>query len=148
MTATIPSPPAGFVPVDLAAVKLTAGNGGSYDQYNFEGYNKANPYNYPDLNVQTITANGTVDTAPSLLRCDCTTGAITVTLPYSQSVLGKIIYVCKVDSGIYTVTLAVNTGDNLWKPTTLTTLSSQYQSCAFASVWDGTNYGWQCISAT
>jgi hypothetical protein len=136
-------------PVEPANVNNNqTGGSGIVVDFNYENYNKGNPYNYAELNVVTLTASGTAETAPTLIRCDCTSGAITVTLPYAQSCLGKIIYICKVDSGVNTVSLAVNSGDNLWKPAALSTLTLQYQSCAFASVWDGTNNGWQCISAS
>lgn len=136
-------------PVEPANVNNNqTGGSGIVVDFNYETYNKANPYNYAELNVITLTASGTAESAPTLIRCDCTSGAITVTLPYAQSCLGKIIYICKVDSGANTVSLAVNSGDNLWKPAALTTLTLQYQSCAFASIWDGTNNGWQCISAS
>lgn len=145
----IPSPVA---PTDEAfnpaRVNNAAGASEIIVEYDYSTYNKANPYNYSDLNVINIAASTIIDSAPSVVRCDCTSGAITVTLPYAQSVLGKIIYIAKVDSGANAVTIAVNSGDTLWKPTALGTLTAQHQSCAFASVWDGTNNGWQCISAS
>jgi hypothetical protein len=145
----IPSPPAPTEePFDPSRVTNASGASELIVEYDYSTYNKANPYNYTDLNVINITASAIIDSAPSVVRCDCTSGAITVTLPYSQSVLGKIIYIAKVDVGAFAVTLAVNSGDTLWKPSALGTLTLQHQSCAFASVWDGTNNGWQCISAS
>jgi hypothetical protein len=134
--------------IDLTRVNNASGASELIITYDYSTYNQANPYNYPDLNVINIIASTAIDSAPSVVRCDCTSGAITVTLPYAQSVLGKIIYIAKVDSGANAVTLAVNSGDTLWKPAALGTLTAQHQVCAFASVWDGTNNGWQCISAS
>lgn len=146
---SIPSPPAPVdKPFDPARVSNAAGASELIVEFDYSTYNQANPYNYSDLNVINITASTVIDSAPSVVRCDCTSGAITVTLPYAQSVLGKIVYIAKVDSGVFAVTLAVNSGDTLWKPAALGTLTVQHQSCAFASVWDGTNNGWQCISAS
>lgn len=145
----IPSPVAPtFEGFDSQRTTNAAGASELIVEYDYSSYNQANPYNYSDLNVINLTASTTIDSAPSVVRCDCTSAAITVTLPYAQSVLGKIVYIAKVDAGANAVTIAVNAGDTLWKPATLTTLTAQHQSCAFASVWDGTNNGWQCISAS
>lgn len=145
----IPSPltPVGDDPVDPVRFN-SSGASELIVEYDYSNYNQANPYNYSDLNVINLTASTVIDSAPSVVRCNCTSAAITVTLPYAQSVLGKIVYIAKVDAGANAVTIAVNAGDTLWKPATLTTLTAQHQSCAFASVWDGTNNGWQCISAS
>jgi hypothetical protein len=83
-----------------------------------------------------------------MFRCDATTAPITLTFPYSNSAIGRIIYIVKTDSSANAITLAVQSGDNLWKPATLTTLTAQYQVCAFLAVTNGTAIGWQCISAS
>lgn len=116
---------------------------GDFSQYNERP--KAVP---AETAVYQVAASTTAGDAPAMFRCDATAGAITLTFPYSNSALGRIIYVVKTDSSANAITLAVQSGDNLWKPSTLTTLTSQYQVCAFLSVTNGTVTGWQCISAS
>ena len=116
---------------------------GDFSQYNERP--KAVP---AETAVYQVTASTTAQDAPAMYRCDANLAAITLTFPYSNSALGRIIHIVKVDSSANAITLAVQSGDNLWKPATLTTLTAQYQVCSFLSVTNGTATGWQCISAS
>ena len=116
---------------------------GDFSQYNERP--KAVP---AETAVYQVTASTTGGDAPAMFRCDATAGAITLTFPYSNSAIGRIIYIVKSDSSANAITLAVQSGDNLWKPSTLTTLTSQYQVCALLAATNGTVTGWQCISVS
>ena len=114
----------------------------------FSQYNERPKYVPAETSVYQITASTTTYDAPAMFRCDATAGAITLTFPYSNSAVGRIITILKSDASANAITLAVQSGDNLWKPATLTTLTAQYQVCSFLSVTNGTVTGWQCISAS
>lgn len=117
-------------------------------EFNFSEYNQRAKYVPSETLTYNITASTTIENGPALVRCDCTTGAITVTFPTAASSVGKVLYITKVDAGANAVTLAVQSSDTLWKPATLTTLTTQHQVCGFLSTYDGTNWGWQCLTAS
>ena len=141
--------PAPVIPPDTITTTTNLPGGstlvieGDFSQYNERP--KAVP---AETAVYQVTASTTGGDAPAMFRCDATAGAITLTFPYSNSAIGRIIYIVKSDSSANAITLAVQSGDNLWKPSTLTTLTSQYQVCAFLAVTNGTVTGWQCISVS
>jgi len=117
-------------------------------EFNFSEYNQRDKYVPSETITYNITTSTQIENGPALVRCDCTTGAITVTFPTAASSVGKVLYITKVDAGANAVTLAVQSSDTLWKPATLTTLTTQHQVCGFLSTYDGTNWGWQCLTAS
>ncbi len=77
---------------------------------------------------------------------DCTSNNVAVTLPPANSCIGRIVWIAKVDSGTNEVSIAVQTGDTLWRPSHFTILKNTHTCCSFVACTDGTNPGWQVLS--
>lgn len=58
--------------------------------------------------ISTKTSNYTVLTTDCFLRADCTTGAITFTLPAAATVVGRIFYLKKIDSTANAMNIQAN----------------------------------------
>lgn len=82
------------------------------------------PINYYS---QTLTSSYTPTTQDMVLLCDCTSGAITVTLPQCSLVAGKELIIKKIDSSSNAVTIATTNSETIDGVTTQT-VGSQYQS--------------------
>ena len=144
----MPIPAPVVTPDEITVSTNLPGNSTLTIEGDFSQYNERPKAVPAETSVYQITASTTAYDAPAMYRCDATAGAITLTFPYSNSAIGRIIYIVKSDSSANDITLAVQSGDNLWKPAALTTLTLQYQVCAFLAVTNGTAIGWQCISAS
>ena len=100
------------------------------------------PYAPVNMITKTITASATFYDSPLLVLADATSGAITVTLPVSGSGIGKLCVVMKTDSTANTVTINAASGESIYKLSSFTNLSSQYQAGQFIGVKIGTFNGW------
>ena len=86
--------------------------------------------------VRTVTASSvTADTADFLIRCDCTSNAITVNLPAASTSTGLIYSIKKIDAVANNVTIDANASE-LIDGVTTKTISSQY--ARFYIMCDGT----------
>jgi hypothetical protein len=84
--------------------------------------------------IQDVTADVSVATDVDLLNCDCTSGAITVTLP--RAIKGHTISIRKTDSSANTLTIDGFSIDTINGAST-NVLSTQYDSLTL--VFDGTS---------
>jgi hypothetical protein len=89
------------------------------------------------LTVHTITADATLTASQTVILCDATTGAITVTLPAASANAGRRYFVKKIDSSANTVTIDGNASETIDGDLTAT-LSLQYE--AVLVVCDSSNW--------
>lgn len=105
------------------------------------------PPNMWRLQEMTTTTSVTVD-SPFCIRCDCTAGAITVTLPASSSNSLKMAHIMKVDAGANAVTVGVGAGDTWYGAVAAQTLATQYKSVTLLAVNNANVSGWHVIATT
>jgi len=103
---------------------------------------------YPPANMITkiITASDTLLDSPALVMVDASGGAVTVTLPTGGSGVGKLIAIMKTDSSANAVTISPSTGETIYKLSSFTTLSSQYQAAQFIGINVSTCSGWAKVA--
>jgi hypothetical protein len=89
------------------------------------------------LTVDTITADATLTASQTVILCDASTGAITVTLPAASANAGRRYFVKKIDSSVFTVTIDGNAFETVDGDLT-GTLTLQYE--AVLIVCDGSNW--------
>ena len=92
------------------------------------------------MSVTTKTSNYGVSTGDGddvLVRTDCTSGAVTITLYTAVGNTGKMVSVKKIDSSANAVTIATTSSQTIDGSTTKT-ISSQYNSLTMVS--NGTNW--------
>lgn len=89
------------------------------------------------LAVHTITADTTLTASRTVLLCDASTGAITVTLPAAGANAGRRYFVKKIDSSAFTVTIDGNVSETVDGDLTAV-LTLQYE--AVLIVCDGSNW--------
>jgi len=77
--------------------------------------------------VVTLTASGTAGEIYGVYLCDCTSGAITLTLPPAASYKGKTLWVKKIDASGNAVTVDGDGSETIDNATTQT-ISVQYAS--------------------
>jgi hypothetical protein len=114
-------------------------------EQNFDSYNvrfRAVPAEVSFINV---TASTTLEYTPIIVRVDATIAATTITFPLSSSAYGRLIWIVKTDSSVNAVSMAIQSGDNLWRPAAITTITTQYGCQSYLSTFDGTNGGWQYV---
>lgn len=111
-----------------------------FDEYNERP--KATPAEIMYVNVSAAT---TLEYTPIIVRVDATSAGVTITLPISNSAYGRMVWIVKTDATANAVTIAVQAGDNLWRPSTITTITTQYGCQSYLSTSDGTNSGWQYV---
>lgn len=114
-------------------------------EQNFDTYNqrfRAVPAEVAFINV---TAATTLEYTPIIVRVSAASAGVTITLPQSSSGYGRQLWIVKTDATANAVTIAVQTGDNLWRPSTITTITAQYGCQTYLSTFDGTNGGWQYV---
>lgn len=87
--------------------------------------------------VTTITGNTTLTTANDVVLCDCSGGAITVTLPAAATRTGKMFDIKKIDSSGNAATIDGNGSETIDDVTTKI-LASQYNSVTVMS--DGSEW--------
>ncbi len=146
---SIPTPAPVTPPGDqgVPAVTILPGGSALVIEGDFSTYNERPKAVAAEITITTTTASTiTLDNAPYVLRCDCTAGDMTVTLPPANSCIGRIVWLAKVDSGTYHVDIAVQTGDTLWRPSHFTVLKNTHTCCSFVACSDGTSPGWQVLS--
>lgn len=105
------------------------------------------PPNMWRLQEMTATTAVIVD-SPFCIRCDCTAGAITVTLPSSSTNSLKMAHIMKTDAGINAVTVAVGAGDTWFGAVAAQTLATQYKSVTLLAVNNVNVSGWHVIATT
>lgn len=88
--------------------------------------------------VTTITTSQTLDASDDVVLCDCTSGAITVTLPAAASSTGKQYDIKKIDAVANDVTIDGASAETI-DDTTTKTISTQYDSvtivCSGSEWW-------------
>lgn len=65
------------------------------------------------LSVTTISADTTLTTSNTVVLCDATTGAITVTLPAASGNAGRLYHIKKIDSSANIVTVDANGSEEI-----------------------------------
>lgn len=146
----IPPTPAPVTPPtdnSISPVSILPGDSRLVIEGNFSTYNERPKAVAAEITITTTTAATiTLENAPYVLRCNCTSNNIAVTLPPAYSCIGRIIWIAKVDTTLNEVSIAVQTGDTLWRPTTFTVLKNTHMCCSFVACTDGTSPGWQVLS--
>lgn len=149
---SIPTPAPVVTPGDqgVPAVQILPGSSVVVIEGDFSTYNERPKAVAAEVTITTTTdATITLDNAPYVLRCDCTSNNIAVTLPPANSCIGRIIWIAKVDLGSNEVSIAVQTGDTLWRPAHFTVLKNTHTCCSLIACTDGvsgTSPGWQALS--
>ena len=146
---SIPTPAPVTPPGDTGVPSVTILPGGSalVIEGDFSTYNERPKAVAAEVTITTtLDATITLDNAPYVLRCDCTSNDIAVTMPPANSCIGRIVWIAKVDSSARHVDIYVQTGDTLWRPSHFTTLKNTHTCCSFIACSDGTNPGWQVLS--
>jgi len=100
------------------------------------------PYAPVNMITKIITASSTVVDSPSLLMVDASAGAVTITLPTGGSGVGKLVAVMKTDSSAFTVTINAASGETVYKLSSFSNLSSQYQAAMFIGIKFSSFNGW------
>lgn len=114
-------------------------------EQNFGTYNLRPRATPAEIECTNITASTTLEFTPIIVRVNATSGAVTVTLPLASSAFGRKVWIVKTDAGVNAVTIAVQTGDTLWRPATITTITVQHGCQSYLATSDGTNMGWQYV---
>ena len=146
---SIPTPAPVTPPGDTGVPSVTILPGGStlVIEGDFSTYNERPKAVAAEVTITTTTASTiTLDNAPYVLRCDCTSNDIAVTMPPANSCIGRIVWIAKVDSSARHVDIYVQTGDTLWRPSHFTTLKNTHTCCSFIACSDGASPGWQVLS--
>jgi hypothetical protein len=88
--------------------------------------------------IQTVTASSdTLDGTDFTTLCDCTSNAITITLPASSGATGRLYNIKKIDATGNTVTIDGNSAETIDGSATIT-LTTQYESVTIQC--DGSNW--------
>jgi len=104
------------------------------------------PYAPVNMITKVVTASETFVDAPLLLMVDASAAAVTITLPPSGSGVGKLCVVMKTDSSANTVTINAVSGETVYKLSSFTNLSSQYQAAMFIGIKFSTFNGWAKVA--
>lgn len=104
------------------------------------------PYAPVNFITKIISANDTMLDSPALVMADASGGAITVTLPTSGSGVGKLCIIMKTDSTGNTVTINAASGETVYKLSSFTSLSSQYQAAMYIGIKFGSFNGWAKVA--
>ena len=107
--------------------------GGTLDDVTLTGYTK---HSY---SAKTSSFVATSDNQISI--CDCTSGAITITLPAASDVLGMILTAKKIDSSVNALILDGNASETIDGATTFS-MATQYMS---VSIFAGAAGAWYKI---
>ena len=100
------------------------------------------PYAPVNMITKVITATEAFYDSPLLVMADASAGAVTVTLPTGGSGVGKLCVVMKTDSSAYAVTINAASGETIYKLSSFTNLSSQYQAAMFIGIKFSSFNGW------
>jgi hypothetical protein len=104
------------------------------------------PYAPVNIITKVITATEAFYDSPLLVMADASAAAITVTLPVAGSGVGKLCIVMKTDSSAFTVTINAVAGETIYKLSSFTNLSSQYQAAMFVGIKVGSFNGWAKVA--
>jgi hypothetical protein len=102
-------------------------------------------YNYTLSRQINITATRTIGDYNSLLVCNATTGAITLTFPSGKAAVGKMLIVAKTDSTANAVTISAISGETIFAPAGFSGVTTQYATATFIGVVVGTTGGWMKV---
>jgi hypothetical protein len=100
------------------------------------------PYGPVNMITKVITASTAFYDSPLLIMADAALAAVTVTLPPAGSGVGKLIAVMKTDSTGNTVTINAVSGETVYKLSSFSNLSSQYQAAMFIGIKFSSFNGW------
>jgi hypothetical protein len=114
-------------------------------EQDFNTYNERPRAVPAEIAYINVTASTTLEYTPIIVRVDASAGAVTITFPLSSSAYGRQIWIVKTDATANAVSMAVQSGDNLWRPAAITTITAQYGCQSYLSTFDGTNAGWQYV---
>ena len=92
--------------------------------------------------TKVISASTAFYDSPLLVMASASGGNITVTLPPGGSGVGKLCVVMKTDATANTVTINAYSGETIYKLSSFTSLSSQYQAAMFIGIKIDTYNGW------
>lgn len=90
----------------------------------------------------TVTSNYTIRPSDAVVRADATGGAITLTLPAAQSMVGNRVTVKRLNSGANLVTLSAA---DLIDGSATAVLASQYARVTVLGVRDGTDVSYDIV---
>lgn len=102
-------------------------------------------YNYTFSRQLTITASKTIGDYNSILLCDATAGAITLTFPSGKAAIGKMLIVAKIDTGSHHVHMIAMSGETIYAPSSFNGLTSHHDTATFIGVVIGTTGGWMKV---
>lgn len=144
-TPGVVDPAQSIAPVDdNAQTKIAIGNSG--ENIDYEELIASYPYDYNATNYVTsvaVTSNYVATTLPVIIMCDCSLGAINVTLPNSGDMEGRTVIVQKMDASGNAVTMIANGTDTFYVQSTVTSrLSSQYGCVSYTAVSNASYKGW------
>lgn len=105
------------------------------------------PINMWRLEELTTSSTVSID-SPFCVRCDCTAGAVTVTLTSSAQNALKMAHIMKTDSGANAVTVSMAAGDTWYGAVASQTLATQYKSVTLLAVNNNNVSGWHVIATT
>jgi len=104
------------------------------------------PYGPVNMITKVITASESFYDSPLLVMADASAGAVTVTLPTGGSGVGKLCIVMKTDSSANAVTINAYSGETIYKLSSFTNLSSQYQAAVFVGIKVSSFNGWAKVA--
>lgn len=104
------------------------------------------PYSANQMQQTIYTADNVVMYADQLAICDATSGSFVLTLPQAASCYGRRVIAAKMDSSVNTISFVVDSPSSLWKYSTWTSLSKQYETVTWLACLDASgNYGWLAL---
>jgi hypothetical protein len=86
------------------------------------------------LGIRTVTSSPTLTAADHTVKCDCTSGAQTVTLPTGAGETGRILVFKKVDTSANAVTIGTVDGATLAISTTNVVVRIQYDGTVWSEI--------------
>jgi hypothetical protein len=104
------------------------------------------PYSANQMQQTIYTTDGQVTYADQLAICDATIASFVLTLPQAASCYGRKVIAVKMDSSVNTVTFTVDSPSAIWKYSTWTGLTKQYETVTWLACMDASNnYGWLAL---
>jgi hypothetical protein len=86
------------------------------------------------LGIRTVTSSPTLTASDYTVKCDCTSGAQTVTLPTGATQVGRILVFKKVDTSANAVTIGTVDGATLSISTTNVVVRVQYDGTVWSEI--------------
>ena len=143
--AAAPDPSQSIAPVDInSQTKMALGSTGEHPDY--EELIASYPYDYNATNYVpsvAVATNYIATTIPVIIMCDCSSAAMTVTLPNSGDMEGRTVTIQKMDVTGNAVTIVPNGTDTVYVQTSVTSrLASQYGVVSYTAVNNSSYKGW------